>query len=70
MAEVTLGYAIYVVNIINVAIYHSDGTWFVAAVEMPGKGVSSKHQTKNGFPTLIPVLSENFLNAIQGNFNS
>ena len=32
VAEVTLGYAIYVVNIITVAIYHSDGTWFVAAV--------------------------------------
>ena len=30
--EVTLGYAIYVVNIITVAIYHADGAWFAAAV--------------------------------------
>ena len=37
---------------------------------MPVEGVSSKHQTKNGFPTLLPVLSENFINAVQGNFNS
>lgn len=32
VSEVTWGHAIYVVNIITVAIYHLDDTLFVAAV--------------------------------------
>ena len=70
MAEVTRGHAIYVVNIVTVAIYHLDDALFVAAVKMPVEGVSSKHHTKNGLPIFLPMLSENFINAVQGNFNT